>query len=311
MKENIYVIDTVSYSMINYYVNKILKDNNLSDDALIKYDLLEVSINDVVNDLDTYGLFVSRKLIVCYNAYFLTSVKEKVNVSHDLDLFLKYVNNPSSNILVLVCDGLVKNKVAKAILKNGVYINKELSIEDMIKSSLDGYKMDFKTIKYLINYCDNSVERVLNEVNKLKSYVYPREDITIDDINEAVMKINDADIFKFIDDVVLKKRSYALKEFEKLIDSGEDVNKLLVMVADYYHLIVLCMNYLKLGISNDEIAKKLMVHPYKVKLAIDKSYQYTQSEIFKKLDELANIDLLIKSGRGSGVNNFISFLNNL
>lgn len=311
----IYILDTNDYIFINSCINKILKEKEASSDTLTKYDLLVTPIENVIEDLDTYNFLVSSKIIVCDNAYFLTSTKPKITISHNMESLEKYISNPNpDNVLIFICDGFEKkNKLSSKIMSVAKIIEKPEAntIDDMIKLRLEDYNMDFRTTKYLINYCNSNNERILNEIDKLKMYVYPNKDITIDDINEVVIKLNEADIFKFIDNAVTKNRQGAIKLYKELLENGEDVSKLIVMLADQYRLILQCISLMSKGMDKDYISSTLKVHPYKAKLAIEKSYQHDAKILHSYLSKLSEIDLLIKSGKGNGINNFELFLNNI
>ena len=51
-----------------------------------------------------------------------------------------------------------------------------------------------------------------------------------------------------------------------------------------------------MGKNNNDIASILNVHPYRVKLAIQNSYYYTESDLIKYIYKLANLDKDIKTG---------------
>jgi len=311
----IYILDTNDYIYINSYINKILKEKNVSNDALTKYDLLVTPVEKIIEDLDTYNFLFPTKVAVCDNAYFLTSLKPKVTISHNIESLERYIANPNmDNILIFICDGFEKkNKLSSKLLSVAKVVEKPEAntIDDMIKLRLEDYSMDFRTTKYLINYCNSNNERILNEIEKLKMYVYPQKEITIDDINKVVIKLNEADIFKFIDYAVTKNRQGAIKLYKDLLANGEDVSKLIVMLADQYRLILQCISLLSKGMDKDSISSTLKVHPYKAKLAIEKSYQHDAKQLHLYLSKLASIDLMIKSGKGNGINNFELFLNNI
>ena len=72
---NLYYIETDSYELLEMKVKDILKENKLTNDNLITYDMEEVNISDAIVDLDTYSLFNERKVVLCKNSIFLSSSK--------------------------------------------------------------------------------------------------------------------------------------------------------------------------------------------------------------------------------------------
>jgi len=297
---NTYIIESTDYIVINARVKEILEKNKLTSDMIIKYDLLDTSISDVIEDLDTYNLFSSNKVIICDNAYFLTASKPRGAIIHNEEELEKYLQNPSSvNFLIMICDKLDTRKKLVKLINKDCILGGEISIENLIKERLENFKMDYKTIKYLIDYCDNDNERILNEVDKLKCLKFDEKTITIDDIKEAVMKLSGENIFSLIDAIVTKNKSKAYSITQELLRKGEDMNKIIVMVADQFRLMYQVKNFLKEGYSKDEIAKIMNVHQYRVKLAIEKGYNYSSKVLLTNLEYFYDLDYMIKTGNNN------------
>ena len=309
---NTYIIESTDYIVINTRIKDILNKNKLTSDMIIKYDLLETPISVAIEDLDTYNFLSSNKVVVCDNAYFLTSSKPKGAVAHNEEELERYLNNPSSdNILILICDKLDTRKKLVKLVDKDFILGGEVSIEDLIKERLDGFKMDFKTIRYLIDYCDNDNERILNELEKLKCLKLEEKIITVEDIDEAVIKFNSDNVFDLIDAIVSKNKKKAYLLTQELINKGEDINKIIVMVSDQFRLMYHVKCFLKEGHSKEEIASILKIHPYRVKLAIEKGYNYSSKVLLTNLEYFFDLDYMIKSGNNNPKLCFELFLANL
>jgi len=309
---NTYIIESTDYIVINSRIKDILKKNNLTSDMIIKYDLLETPISVAIEDLDTYNFLSSNKVVICDNAYFLTAGKPKGAVSHNEEELEKYLKNPSSdNILILICDKLDSRKKLVKLVDKKFILGGEVSIDDLIKERLGDFKMDFKTTKYLIDYCDNDNERILNEVDKLKCLKLDEKVITVDDINEAVIKLTGDNIFSLIDAIVAKNKRKAYSITQELIDKGEDISKIVIMVADQFRLMYQVKSFLKQGYNQESIASLLKIHPYRVKLAIEKGYNYSSKVLLTNLEYFFDLDYMIKSGTNNPKMCFELFLANL
>ncbi|MBP5684728.1 MAG: hypothetical protein J6X02_05690, partial [Bacilli bacterium] len=102
---NLYLIESDNLLIIDQELSKILKDNNFNKEDLIRYDLSSHSIDEVINELDTYGLFQEKKIVLGYDATFLTTTKSEIE--HNLQDFENYLNNPNpNNILIIACSKL-------------------------------------------------------------------------------------------------------------------------------------------------------------------------------------------------------------
>lgn len=297
---NTYIIKSSDYVVINARIDDILKEKKLTSDMIIKYDLLETPISAVIEDLDTYNFLSTNKVIVCDNAYFLTGNKPKNAVAHNEEELENYLKNPSQdNILIMICDKLDARKKWNKLIDKRCILEGEVVIEDLINQRLDDYKMDFKTIKYLISYCDNDNERILNELEKLKCYKLNEKEITIDDINEAVIKLSGDNIFDLIDAIVAKNKSKAYKITQDLLAKGEDISKIIIMTSDQFRIMYQVKILKQQGYNQDSIASKLQIHPYRVKLAIEKGYNYSTKTLLTNLDYFFNLDYMIKSGNNN------------
>lgn len=311
--KTIYLIQSSDYILIKESINKILKENKINDDSLIKYDLNEVSFDVVIEDLDTYSFLVDRKAIVCENINFLTGNKTKNDSSHDIDVFTKYLNNPSSeNLLILVGDKFDERKnVVKLLKEKAIIFEDNISINKIIKSRLEDFKMEDYVIKYFIEYCGNENERILNELEKLKCYKYEEKVIGYDDIDLIVFKSFNDNVFSLIDAIMNKNRKKAINLYQDLLKSGEDSNKILSLLADQFRMIYNGKILLKEYHNNyKEVASILELHPYRLQKSIESSYNYSLKDVLKYLNILDNIEINMKTGK-SNISAFEVFIYSL
>ena len=118
-------------------------------------------------------------------------------------------------------------------------------------------------------------------------------------------------IFNLIDAIVAKNKSKAYSITQDLINKGEDISKIIIMVSDQFRLMYQVKSLLKEGFNQDFIASKLKIHPYRVKLAIEKGYNYSSKTLLTNLDYFFNLDYMIKSGNNNPKLVFELFLANL
>ena len=293
-----YLIISEDKVIIDDNITKILKDNNLTGENLIKYDMSEVLLDNAIEELNTYSLFIENKVVVLYNCDFLQSANKRGSLKQDETLLIDYINNPNPlNILIIISSSIDDRlKINKLLKEKTKVIETSFSIEDKIKLYLDDYTMDNRTINYLISYLNKNNTRILNEINKLKIYKDNDKNITIDDINEIVVREFDDDIFSLINAVVKKDKNRAYNIFKELTSRGEEVTKIIITLADQFRLIYRVKVLINSGKNKDYIASFLKVHPYRVKLATESSYNFTEDELLAYLKKLSSIDIDIKTG---------------
>lgn len=308
-----YLIITNDSVTIDEEIKKILNDAKLTEENVIRYDLSEVLLDNVIEELNTYGLFTDNKVVIASSCEFLTGSNKKNKLPQDEKLLEDYINNPNPlNILIIICDKLDERKKINKLLKEKcTVIESNLSIEDKIKKELEDYKMDFKTINYLIGYLNNDNQRIITELRKLKMYKYDEKVITIPDIDEIVLKEFDDNVFSLIDSIVKKNIKKSFEIYEELTSRGEDINKIVIMTTDQFRLIYKVKLLINEGKSKDMITSMLKIHPYRVKLAMEASYNFTNMELIRYIKTLGQIDINTKMGVSPNNYGFDLFLLNL
>ena len=301
---NNYVVVTNDKITLEEKIKEINKNN---DAEIVYYDLLEVNIERLIEDLDTINFLSSKKIIVGTNAYFLSTDKNK-GVEHNLDLLEKYLSNPNGdNYLILVTDNLDKRKkIVTSIIKKCEVIEEISDIDTIIKKHLGDYKMDFKAINTLKEYCSNNNERIINEIDKLKLYKIDDKTITLDDVKEIVKEDIDDNIFHFVDSILDGNKEYAFKMYHNFILNGETVIKMIALLSNKIRLIYQVK--VLSNMSDKDIALSLKVHEYPVKLARSKAYKYSENKLLEYLYKLSKLDLDIKSGESTGEVEFETLL---
>ena len=294
---NNYLIISSDSITINETINKIIKDNGVEE--IIKYDLEQSSINDLIENLDTYSLFSNKKAVIGLNAYFLGSSKQNKNqIEHDTTSLEKYLINPSDNILILVCEKVDnKKKITKLVNEKSTCYSNDIKIEEIIKKRLDGFKMDNYTINYLINYCNNDNLKILNELEKLKSFKLNEKIIIKEDIDNIVMKSFSDNVFSLVDAFSKKNKTKIYSLYQELTDNGEDTIKIVALLQDQYRMMYNGRLLLKEYNNNyDQVADILGFHPYRFRKAIEASFNYRIDELFNLLKKICDVELSIKTG---------------
>ena len=102
MNNKLYLIEGLNDVLIQKEIDKIILDNKNDEVEVIRYDLTENLIDIVIEDLDTYDMFLKQKIVICTNPVFLQEKDENFNTLK----FEKYIKNPSDNILIIVTNKL-------------------------------------------------------------------------------------------------------------------------------------------------------------------------------------------------------------
>ena len=190
MKNNLYLIVGEDQELINFYLNKIMKEIGLDEEKKINYDMNTSSISDILDEVSMISLFSSEKVVIGYNFDI-----SKIN-DNDRDYLIRYLNNNNSNdrYIILIAgkvDGRSKDyKIFKDKFKiidllqidNGKDIYKY--VEDYIKDR--GYKIDKYNLDYLVELLGNDINNINNEIDKILLYLNDDKVISREIIDKLV-----------------------------------------------------------------------------------------------------------------------------
>ncbi len=304
MKERLYIIESASDILIQKEIQNITKKIK-NEIEIIKYDLQVATIDDVIEALDTYDMFLKQKVIICTNPTFL---EEKVGDEFNLKKFLKYLENPSDNILILITNKINNRlKTTSSLIKYFKLIKvKDESVESFIKDNLEDYKMDIKTIKYFIDKVGHDFQVIKEELLKLKSYKEDTKTILIEDIDLVSNKNQEGTIFDLIEAIIKKDKKKSYELYNYFLENGTEIFQILVLLSNQIRLIYNVKVLFKH--SDYEISEILQVKEYPVKLARNKSYSYSKEELLNLLFCLAKLDYDIKSGKALPNISFLTFI---
>lgn len=310
---NTYLIYGNDYGLIKREIDKIT--NDIID--VVKYDLSASNVSEVIEEASCMSLFGDKKVVIGENALFLTGTNTSVN--HDIDYLTSYVNAENHDnivILTVVQDKLdERKKIVKLLKKNVTVIHKETKDEKdlpkfVIKEFLNnGYKIDYKTASYFVDYVGKNVDILLSEINKMIIYKDTDKEIFIEDILNISSKGFNDNVFDLSDAIMKKDFKKIFSCYNDLMILKEEPIKIIALLASQFTLVYQSKLLSKEGFMSKDIASTLKVHPYRVKLALEANYpDFELKDILKKLH---NLDYEIKTGKVDkivGLENFLLHL---
>lgn len=291
---NNYLIEGSDYISINNKISEIIKKNNFSDASISKYDLSEDLLEEVIEDLNTYGLFSDKKIVIINN---FDKMDPDINRVEEL---LKYVENSSSlNLLFVVSDKYDdRKKIIKDLKKKMEFIKVSSDPVEFTKNCLKGYKVEDGVITLLVNNTLGDISRLYNECNKLKIYKINDKYISKEDVLElAVKKLGDStDItFQFSRSLAEKDKKKALSLYQELLDYQIEALNIIGLLASQFRIMFQVKVLEEKNMRNDEIAKTLNEKSYRITKTRELTRYYSKRELLDLMIKLEDIDLKIKT----------------
>lgn len=283
-------------------INEILKKEKIEVCSINNYDLEDTLLTDILEDASMLSMFGDKKGIVVFNSYIFTGTTKKTLLEQNTEILLNYLDNPNPDtvlIFVVEADKIhEQKKVTKQIRKNGTVfeLTNQNNIKTLVKEMFEDYKIDNATIQLLIDRVGDNLRILEQECEKIKTYKDGEKNITKDDVLALTAKNIDIDIFKLIENIVLKNKKEALEAYHEMLKRNEEPIKIIIMLANQFRLMYQAKELSKKGYTQNDIASELDIHPYPVKLALEKSRNFSSSTLLKNIENLANLDYDIKSG---------------
>ncbi len=291
---NNYLIEGSDYISVNNKISEIIKKNGFSDASISKYDLSEGLLDDALEDLNTYGLFSDKKIVIISN---FDKMDPLFNKPEEL---LKYVENSSSlNLLFVVSDKYDdRKKIIKDLKKKMKFIKISTDPVVFTKSCLEGYKVENGVINLLVNNTLGDVTRLYNECNKLKTYKINDKYISKDDVEELSFKrLGDSTetTFQFSRALAEKDKKSALKLYQELLNYKIEPLSIIGLLASQFRIMYQVKSLEEKNMRNDEIASSLKEKPYRITKTRELTRYYSKREILDLMIKLEDIDLKIKT----------------
>ena len=247
----------------------------LLEASIITYDLEEVTLVDVLEELDTVSFLTPLKVVIANHANFLTAgaSEEEASLNH----LLKYLDqNIETTLFFLTVDKMdERKKIGKELKKKMTFLNISPDKEEYLKSLLADYKLEKGVISNILSRVEDDYDKIYQESDKLKLYKVDSKEITNSDVENmlpAPLEKQDQLTFDLIRAIGLKDKREALKLYEKLKKFNIEIFALMGLLESQYRVL------------------------YQVKI-LELGRTTTIKEIKNFLLKLADLDLKLKSGQ--------------
>ena len=291
----IYLIYSEYNDLLELYINKLIDKEKVSSDSIIKYSLDNDSINDIIEECNTLGLFSLKKIVI------LESTNAFSSKGKEITELIDYLDNYNKNVILVFKCNLDKVDTRKKLYKKVSSVGKVLCLTkdnnylvNLVKELLSDYKMD--NINYFLTVVGTDINNITNELNKLMSYKLEDKHITNNDIDSLCITNNDEEIFALTEAIVKNDIKESIRLYNVFLDKNYEVTAMIGLIASQFRFLLQVKLLYNKGLSNDKIASSLGVHPYRVKLAISNLYYYSKELLESYLIKLFELDKKIKLG---------------
>ncbi|PWU68464.1 DNA polymerase III subunit delta [Gracilibacillus dipsosauri] len=297
-----YMMEAVKQSLLKHSIEEEDRDTNVS-----LYDLEEISIQDVINDTNTFPFLGEKKLVIATNASFLKAKPPNLDFTHQIETLINYIQNPAPySILVLIAPYEKvdeRKKVVKQLKKEATVISceplKEWNMKEAIEKIAQEHQVIVKeeVVEYILEEIGTNLMIISSEMEKLALYVGPGNTIRLEEAELLLSHQENSTGLKLVDAIIesdLAKAIHIAKDLEKM---NEDPIALVALVSSQFRTLLHVKSLKQKGYSQQQIVGQLKIHPYVAKLSLNRQQKFTKEELHQALTILAETDAQIKTGK--------------
>ncbi|WP_114745257.1 DNA polymerase III subunit delta [Falsibacillus pallidus] len=305
----LYLLYGTESFLLNETKMKLLEhvlDEEEMDFNFASYDLEETPIEAVIEDAETLPFMGEQRLLFLNNPVFLTAEKTKEKVEHNLAVLEAYLKEPAPfTILVFIApyEKLDERKKMTKLLKKEAEVleAKKLSEADIKiwirnKAAGNGVQIDEEAIEMLLVLAGTNLMMISSEIDKLSLYAGDTKHIDLKTVENLTARSLEQNIFTLVEMVVKRDIEGALRIYYDLLKQNEEPIKILSILSGQFRLLYQVKELSRKGYGQQQIATTIKVHPYRVKLAAGQSRLFSDEELGRIMDLLADADYQMKTG---------------
>ena len=303
---NIYIVYGENFEAINDFEKKVAQNylKTLDEFNYIKLNMNDTTIENLVYECRSSGLFGNEKVVVAENCNFLLAKPKKLKVDHNIEVLSNYLENISSEvILILKSNEKIdsRKKIVKKIKEIGEikeFSNfNETQIADYIVEAVKekNLKISKENAQFLVNYTRLDFANIKREIEKLVLYCQGKSVIERNDIELLAVRSLEYDVFSLTNELFSRNYIKLREVYNSLVLKKEEPIFLLSLISGQLRLYYKVKVLLDEHYSQKQIAKELGIHPYRVQLAAQGIRNYSVEKIMRCLILAADYDKLLKS----------------
>lgn len=301
--EEEYLLHETKQLLIQHVISEEEMDFNFSLHDLADDANLEAAIEDA----ESFPFMGEKRLVFIEGAMFFTAEKKK-DIKQSTEVLEAYLASPAPYTVLVIHVPSEKlderKKITKLTKKNAAVIEaKKLTVNDIkgwIKSKVADHRLQIEdeAVEKLTVLAGTNLFMLAGEIEKLALYAGGSDVIRHEDVVLLTPKSVENNVFDLIEFTLNGRTGHAIELYHDLIRQKEEPLKLLALLSGQFRLIYQVKNMSGKGFSQQQIASRLKVHPFRVKLAGQHAAKLSADHLKTIMLELAECDLSLKSSSG-------------
>ncbi|MDP4091835.1 MAG: DNA polymerase III subunit delta [Bacillota bacterium] len=309
--KNLYLFYGPEEYLKKYYTETMEKLLVKEDFKALNYITLEGKIEErkVIEACETMPVFSEKKLVIVKDSSFFKSKKKSDDTdsqdSTQNNELVNYMKELPEHVCLVFYESEINKrlKLVDIIKKNGLIVEFPFQKPaELVKWVMKAFKSYGKEIgnsaaSKLVDSCEQAMNDILNEIEKINLYAGDRPKVTEEDVEKICIKSVKSRIFDLTDAIAGKKGILAMKLLDDMLVLKEPVPKIFYMITRQFRQVLEMKLMLSGGVSSGEAASKLGVTPYAAGKLVKQAGNFTIEKLKDALKESLKMDIAIKNGR--------------
>ena len=244
---------------------------------------------------DTMPFFAERRVLLLVDTGLFKSASE------GFDSWIRELPDTACVIFSeSECDK--RNRLFKAVSECG-YVSElnhpdEETLERWIQAFFpkNGLRVTRDAYRKILEYSDDSMERLKNELEKLCSYCADKGTVTEEDVTAILTPAVKSRVFEMTESIALKDRDRALKLYYDLLSLKEPPLRILYLTARQFNQLLLVKELVSERKNRNEISELMKIRPFAAGKLSDLSRRFTVRELKDAVSLAAELEEAVKTG---------------
>lgn len=290
---------------VDYLSSTLLTEDERSL-GIVKADTSETPIEEIVLEAETLPFFASRKLLLVRDQTLLAAGKDG-KVTHQTEELFRYLKEPvetSTIVFIVQADKLdERRKLVKQLKeRDAMLLFQELEGKDLSrwisKRASDQHRTFLEdAAELLVVRTGSNLHRIAQEVDKLCLYAGEGGTVGRQEVELLTAASTEEDVFALVDAIATLQSGKALTMYRELLLRREEPIKIAALLARQFRILLQLKELDSQRFSPQQMAGQLGLHPYVVKLSLEKAGRFEIKTLGGLLSKLADLDYKMKTGQ--------------
>ncbi|AVP49126.1 MAG: DNA polymerase III subunit delta [Williamsoniiplasma luminosum] len=263
--------------LLKKQTQKIIKTITTENVEIESYSFVENSMEEIINAIRSYSFFAEQKIIILEDAWFTTDAKKPLHKTFLTKTFLEVLAQGfnENNILIFTVES---NKISnKSAIMNWLtqnanveYVAKlnEQQIKNYINQSFvrKNKTIENQAIDFLVELLPNDMQIINSEITKLLKL--SAMNLTLEDVQKNTTNYYEHDIFQLVNDFLSSNINNFIVQYQNYKLFNSDNIGLFALMGNNLSILRDALILAQKGYSNAEIAGKLEINPYRLKMLL-------------------------------------------